>query len=175
MPELETREQALAYLARISPIETFQVHPFKDGWVCTTVLSPEQMRSGEAVGSARLVIDSETGIVYQYPSWSTTMVAEAHTTFKQTGINRAGRRIYPHQWRITLRRTREDAETIDYQLTAISLTDPPAPTQEHPITINKRTQQTQPTDAMSWAAASHAEWTSRQNQGVWPETDVSDY
>jgi hypothetical protein len=124
MAGLETREQALAYLARMSPTETFQVHPFQHGWVCTKVLSPEQMRSGEAVGLARLVIDSETGIVYQYPSWSTTMVAEAHTTFKQTGINRAGSQIYPYQWTITIRRIREDEERIVYQMTAKSLTDP---------------------------------------------------
>jgi hypothetical protein len=169
MAELETREQALAYLARMSPTETFQVRQFKDGWVCTKVLSPEQMSSGEAVGLARLVIDSETGIVYQYPSWSTTMVAEAHTTFKQTGVNRAGRQIYPYQWRISLRRIREDEETIEYQLTAESLTDPPQPTQQHPLTIEKHTPAYDPRDPLSRRARSRAEAISRQNQGVWPE------
>lgn len=173
MAELESREQALAYLATMSPTETFQVRQFKDGWVCTKVLSPEQMNSGEAVGLARLVIDSETGIVYQYPSWSTTMVAEAHTTFKQTGINRAGRQIYPYQWTITVRRIREDQERIVYQLTAESLTDPPKPIQQHPLTIEKHTHTWDPRDSLSRAAMAHARWVSRQNQGVWPEVDTT--
>jgi hypothetical protein len=173
MPELETREQAMAYLAEMSPTETFQVHPFKDGWVATKVLPPEQMRSGEAVGLARLVIDSETGTIYQYPSWSTAMVAEAHSTAKQTGINRAGRRIYPHQWRIEIQRVREDAQRIVYQLTASSLTNPPEPTRQHPLTIEKETYAHDPTDWISSVAMSHAEWVSRQNRGSWPEATTT--
>jgi hypothetical protein len=173
MAELKTTEQALAYLAQMSPTETYHVQPFQNGWVCTKVLTPEQMNSGQAVGLARLVIDSETGIVYVYPSWSETMVAEAHTTFKETGINRAGRQIYPYQWTITIRRTREDVQTIVYQLTAESLTDPPEPTQHHPLTIEKHTFASDPTDWLSSVAMSHAEWMSRQNQGVWPEVDTS--
>jgi hypothetical protein len=168
--QLETREQALEYLARMSPTETYQVRRFKDGWVCTKVLSPEQMNSGQAVGLARLVIDSETGIVYLYPSWSTTMVAEAHTAFKQTGVTRAGRQIYPYQWSISLRRIREDEQTIEYQLTAESLTDPPQPTQQHPLTIEKHTYGYDPRDSLSSVAMAHARWLSGRNQGVWPET-----
>jgi hypothetical protein len=173
MAELETREQALAYLAQMSPTETFQVQPFQSGWVATKVLSPEQMTSGAAVGLARLVIDSETGIVYQYPSWSETMVAEAHTTFKQTGINRAGRQIYPYQWRITVRRISEDEDKIVYQLTAESLTDSPAPAQQHQLTIEKHTHAYDPRDSFSRVAMAHARWVSRQNQGAWPEVDTS--
>lgn len=173
MAELKTTEQALNYLAEMSPTETFHANPFKDGWVCTRVLTPEQMNSGAAVGLARLVIDSETGIVYQYPSWSETMVAEAHTTFKQTGINRAARQIYPYQWRITVQRIREDDETIVYQLTAESLTDPPEPSQQYPLTIGKHTYLYEPRGSLSRVAMAHARWVSGQNQGVWPETDTS--
>ena len=175
MAELETREQALAYLATMSPTETFEVQPFPDGWLCTKVLSPEQLNSGAAVGLARLVIDSETGIVYVYPSWSGTMVAEAHTTFKHTGVNRAGRRIYPYQWRLTVRRIREDEETVVYQLTAQSSTEPPEPTREYPLTIEKHTYLYDPRDSLSSAAMSHARWVSGRNQGVWPQEDTSDY
>ena len=173
MAELKTREQALAYLAAMSPTETFQVQPFPHGWVCTKVLPPEQMNSDAAVGMTRLVIDSETGIVYVYPSWSEKMVADAHTTFKQTGVNRAGRQIYPHQWRITIRRIREDDQQIVYQMTTQSLTHPAEATREHPLTINKHTYRHDPTDWLSSVAMSHAEWVSRQNQGVWPEVDTS--
>jgi hypothetical protein len=158
MAELETTEQA---------------QPFQHGWVCTKVLTPEQMSSGEAVGLARLVIDSETGIVYQYPSWSATMVAEAHTMFKQTGVNRAANQIYPYQWEITIRRLKEDGEKIVYQLTAESLTDPPEPTRQHQLTIEKQTYTYDPRDQLSRVAASHARWVSSQNQGEWPETDTT--
>lgn len=174
MAELETRDQVLAYLAQMSPTETFHVQPFQDGWVCTKVLTPEQMQTGAAVGLAHLVIDSETGIVYVYPSWSETMVAEAHTAFKETGINRAGRQIYPYQWKITVRRTQEDEEKIVYQMTAESLTDPPEPTQLHQLAIEKLTYLHDPTDWLSSVAMSHAEWMSRQNQGVWPEVDTTE-
>ena len=173
MAELETTEQAQAYLAQMSPTETFHVQPFQSGWVATKVLTPEQMTSGDAVGLAHLVIDTETGIVYQYPSWSETMVADAHTEFKQTGVNRAGRQIYPYQWTITVQRIQENDQTITYQLTAESLTDPPKPTQQHPLTIEKHTHRYDPRDSLSSTAMVHARWVSRQNQGVWPETDTS--
>ena len=173
MAELETTEQAVAYLAQMSPTETFHVQPFRSGWVATKVLTPEQMTSGEAVGLAHLVIDSETGIVYQYPSWSEMMVADAHTAFKQTGVNRAGRQIYPYQWMITLQRTQENEQTITYQLTAESLTDPPEPTRQHPLTIEKHTHLYDPRDPLSSTAMAHFRWVSRQNQGVWPEVDTT--
>lgn len=173
MAQLQTTEEALAYLAQISPTENYHVQPFPGGWVATKVMTPEQMNSGAAVGLARLVIDSETGIVYVYPSWSETMVADAHMTFKQTGVNRAGRQIYPYQWTVTVRRLREDDQTIVYQLTAESLTEPPQPTQEHPLTIEKHTHTWDPRDPLSATAAVHARWVSRQNQGVWPETDTT--
>lgn len=173
MPDLQTREQALAYLAEISPTETFNVQPFQRGWVCTKVLSQAQMNSGAAVGLARLVIDSETGSVWVYPSWSEVMVAEAYTEFKETGVNRAGRQIYPYQWEITVRRIQEDQEKIIYQLTATSLTDPPEPTKNHQLTIEKQSHEFDPTDPWSSVAMVHARWLSRQNNGVWPETDTT--
>ncbi|SCX12673.1 hypothetical protein [Mycolicibacterium fluoranthenivorans] len=174
MAELETREQALAYLAQMSPTETFHVHPVSKGWVATKVLSPEQMATGQSVGLARLVIDSETGIIYQYPSWSETMVAEAYTTFKETGFNRGGTRIYPYQSRITIQRVREDAQTIVYQMTVESLTDPPEPTQQSQLTIEKATFAHEPRGWLASVATSHAEWLSRQNRGVWPEVATTE-
>jgi hypothetical protein len=59
-------------------------------------------------------------------------------------------------------------------MTAESLTDPPEPTHEHPLTIDKQTYRHDPTDWLSSVAASHAEWMSRQNRGVWPEADTTE-
>ena len=170
MAELDTREQAMAYLAEMSPSVKYHVQPFSSGWLCTKVLSREEMERDAGLGTARLVIDSETGIVYVYPSWSELMVVEAFREFKQTGVNRAGRRIYPYQWSITIHRIREDETTIEYQLTAESLNDPPEPGRQHQLTIQKNAYTHDPRDSLSAVAASYAEWQSRSNQGVWPET-----
>ncbi|MCP9273839.1 hypothetical protein [Mycolicibacterium arenosum] len=170
MTQLETTKQAVAYLAEMSPDVTYRVNRFPLGWVCAKVLSREETARDQGLGLAKLVIDSETGIVYVYPSWSEMMVAEAFTEFKETEVDRAGRRIYPHQWNITIQRTAEDDQTIAYQLTAQSLTDPPEPTQQFPLTIDKRTYATDPTNPLTNVALSRAEAESRRNQGVWPET-----
>jgi hypothetical protein len=171
VPELRTKEQALAYLEEMSPTETYHVEPFQHGWVCTKELTPEQMNTGAAVGLARLVIDSETGIVYQYPSWSETMVAEAHTTFKETGVPQ-GTQIYPPKWTISIQLTQEDTQKVVYQLTAQSLIQPPEPTRRHLLTIENLTQNYGPTDRLSTIAMAHATWLRDQN-GKWPETDTT--
>jgi len=167
MVQLATQEQALAYLARIFPDRMFRVTPFEMGWVVTPIL-PEGSTASQPIGQAKLIIDSETGIVTTHSSLPTNVVAETYTTAKRSG-RPAGNQIYPHQWRITLRRTREDPETIDYQMTAVSLAQPPEPTLEHSLTINKQTYTHEPTDALSRVAMSRALWMSQQNRGAWPE------
>ena len=107
--------------------------------------------------------------------WPEMMVAEAFTKFKETGINKGGRQIYPHRWRIAIHRTAEDQETITYQLTATSLANPPEATQVHPLIIEKLTHGVEPRDELSRIARSHAEWMSRQNDGIWPEAGTTQY
>ena len=170
MAELETAEQVTAYLAEMSPSVEYHVQPFPSGWLCTRVLSREEMERDAGLGLARLVVDSETGIVYVYPSWSELMVVEAFTEFKQTGVNRAGRRIYPYQRSIAIHRIREDETTIEYQLTAESLNDPPEPTQHISMTVEKRTLAYEPRNSFTRVAISRTEAESRSNQGIWPET-----
>ena len=175
MAELETKEQVMAYLAQMSPTETFHAYRIPHGWVCTKALPPEEMNSGAMVGLARLVLDSETGIIYQYPSWSADMVAEAHAEFKRTGISRGASQVYPYQSRIMIRRTSEDQHRVTYHMTVESLTDPPEPTQEHPLIIHKHSHRTEPTDYLSAVARSHATWCKDRNNGVWPEVDMTEF
>lgn len=104
----------------------------------------------------------------------TDLIAQEYAEAKRMGRPVPGRQIYPPQWRITIRRIRQDQDRIEYQLTAESLTDPPEPTQQHPLTIQKQTFLHEPTDWLSSVAVSHAEWMSRQNQGAWPEVDTSE-
>nr|WP_310768839.1 hypothetical protein [Mycobacterium sp. Z3061] len=174
MVELDTQQQALAYLAQIFPESNFRVVPFELGWVGSPIL-PQENPTGPAVGSTKLVIDSQTGVVTEYPSWSTNMVAEDYVEARRTGRPPTGGQIYPYQWRIAIRRLREDPEVITYQMTAVSLKDPPEPTREHPLTINKHTLLSEPPDTLSSVATSQAEWMSRQNQGVWPAETTTEF
>ncbi|PQM45286.1 hypothetical protein C1Y40_04543 [Mycobacterium talmoniae] len=175
MPELDTPEQALAYLAQISPNRRFRVTPFAMGWVCSPILGAEQNTLSKRVGLAKLVIDSTTGVVTQYPSWPASRVAQTYTAARRHGTPPAGRQIYPPRWRITIQRTREDSATIDYEMTAVSLTNPAELNQEHPLTINKRTYRHEPRDPLSNVAMSQAEWSSRQNRGTWPEYATTEF
>ncbi|OBK15451.1 hypothetical protein [Mycobacterium asiaticum] len=166
--QLDTAEQALAYLAQFDPETNYTVWPFEMGWVCQPILTPEQHEAGMGLGLANLVIDSQTGIVTVQSSLAPQTIAADYTQAKRTG-RPTGNQIYPHQWNITIRRVREDPETIVYQMTAVSLKDPPEPTQEHPLTINKSTFLIDPADSLSRVAMSYAEWMRRQNSGIWPE------
>jgi hypothetical protein len=170
--ELETREQALEYLAQVQPSVTFNVYQFESGWICMENIPPEETL-GRGLGMASLILDKETGVVTVQSSLPMDLVAQEYAEAKRTGQPLPGRQIYPYQWTITVQRIREDEQTIVYQMTAESLTDPPEPTQHHPLTIEKHTFATDPTDWLSSVAMSHAEWVSRQNHGVWPEVDTS--
>lgn len=171
--QLETREQALAYLAQIQPGVTFNVQPFESGWICKEDLPPEE-NLGRGLGMASLIIDRQTGVVTVQSSLPMDLIAKEYAEAKRTGGPLPGRQIYPYQWRITIQRVREDETQIEYQLTAESLTNPPEPTQQHPLTIHKHTFMSDPTDWLSSVAMSHAEWVSRRNQGVWPEVDTTE-
>lgn len=168
MVNLETREQALGYLEEIFPSRTYQVFPMDRGWICTPVLTSEETQTGKAVGLGRIVLDAETGTVTGYPSWPVAMVANAHVEARRTGQPK-GQQLYPHRWRITMRRLQEDSESITYSVRVLSLKNPAEPPQEYPLTINKHTLVREPTDTLASVATSYAEWSSRQNQGIWPE------
>ncbi len=168
MVQLETREQALAYLAQIQPSVPFNVYPFESGWICMEDLPPQESL-GRGLGMASLIIDKQTGVVTVQSSLPMDLVAQEYAQAKRTGKPLPGRQIYPHQWTISLSRIREDTEKIEYQLTAQSLSDPPEPIQQYPLIIDKRTFHVQPPGRLSNRAMARAEALSRQNQGIWPE------
>lgn len=170
--ELETQEQALEYLAQVQPGVTFNLYQFQSGWIGMEAIPPEETL-GRGLGMASLILDKETGVVTVQSSLPMDLVAQEYAEAKRTGQPLPGRQIYPYQWTITVQRIQENEQTITYQMTAESRNDPPEPTQHHPLTIEKQTLATDPTDWLSSVAMSHAEWMSRQNQGVWPETDTS--
>ena len=173
MPLIPTREAAIEILTSVMPAHRgYRARTFEHGWVLRAIHTNTEAQQGLTVGSPAYVVDSETGYIYMYPSWAVTMVIKAYLEYKQTGHKTAGRQIYPYQWQISPQKLREDDQTIEYQMTARSLTDPPEPTIEHPITLEKDGYRNRPTDSMSAAEASHVRWIAmNRNKGSWPQTD----
>lgn len=169
MPELETTQQVLAYLEQIQPGVTFNAYPFENGWICMEDLPPEEML-GRGLGMASLIVDKETAVVTVQSSLPMDLVAQKYAQAKRLGRPLPGRQIYPNRWGISLQKTREDDQRIEHQLTAQSLTDPPEPTQQFPITIDKKTFYVQPPGQLARRAMSQVEHLSGLNQGVWPDT-----
>ena len=168
MSALETTEQALAYLAQFSPGETYRLHPFESGWVCRHV-PREPLTRSQTVGQASIILDKETGVITTQSSLPIDLVAENYVEAKRSGRRPPGRQIYPHQWRIDLTQTAQDATTVEYRMTVTSLTEPPEPTRTHPLTLEKDTYLHEPTDSMSAIASSHLHHT-KDSRGTWPET-----
>jgi hypothetical protein len=167
--DLQTEEQARAYLAQIQPGVTFNIYPFENGWICREAIPPEENMT-RGLGMASLIIDKQTGVVTVQSSLSMFQVAQEYAEAKRSGQPLPGRRIYPHHSEITIQRTREDTEAVTYQMTAVSLDDPSEPTQAHPLVIQKDSPHYEPRDPLSRMAVAHARWARDRNQGVWPES-----
>jgi hypothetical protein len=166
---LETRQQALEFLARLQPDVTFNVYPFESGWICMEDISSEE-RLGLGLGMASLILDKQTGVATVQSGLPMDLVAQQYAEAKRMGQQPQGRQIYPYQWAIKLHRIRENDQAIVYQMSAVSLAEPREPMQDHLLTIEKSTLATDPTDWLSGVAMSYAEWVRRQNHGAWPLT-----
>jgi hypothetical protein len=167
--ELETEEQARAYLAQVQPSVTFNIYPFESGWICKEDIPPEENMT-RGLGMASLIIDKQTGVVTVQSSLSMYQVAQEYAEAKRAGQPLPGRQIYPHQWEITIQRTLDSPETVTYQMTAVSLDNPPKPTRAHSLLIQKDSPHYEPRDPLSRMAVAHARWARDRNQGIWPET-----
>jgi hypothetical protein len=132
------------------------------------VLSREQIEAGQGLGLTNLVIDSQTAAVIEYPSWSTEMVAQDYTTSKQTGQPPNGGQIYPPLWSLSIQRTQETPETIEYEVHIRSQANPPEENADYSLSINKSTLAYPPGLLMAGEVVSWAEARSRRN-GTWPD------
>ncbi len=168
MAEYRTRDQVEQYLAQIlNPDRQFDLYPFETGWLCQAVPTAEETASGQAIGMTNLVIDSQTGAVIEYPSWSGKMIADDFREAKATGRPPKGRQIYPRQWRLNFQRIQEDPETITYRVQVQSQAQPPEPNAEYQLTINKGTLNYQGTGPMAGNVLAWAELQSSRD-GTWP-------
>lgn len=169
MPDLSTREQAREYLAQIYPDDReWRIYEIPDGWVCQPVLSREQIEVGQGLGLTNLVIDTDTAVVIEYPSWSTEMVAEDYANSRQTGQPPSGGQIYPPLWHLNIQRTQETSETIEYQVQVESRATPPEESAEYQLRIDKSTLMYPSGLPMAGEVVAWAESRSRQD-GTWPD------
>ncbi|WP_067474558.1 hypothetical protein [Nocardia amamiensis] len=169
MPEFRTREQVEQYLAQIfSPDQEYRIYQFEHGWVCRPILTPQQTANGQGLGLGNYVVNAKTGVVTAHASLAPTMIGEMYDEAIRNGQPVQGYQVYPPQWRVTIERTREDSQEIEYLLRATSLTEPPEPSIEHQLVINKHTLRFSPTDSTSANAVSWAEMRNRTD-GTWPQ------
>ncbi|WP_280406419.1 hypothetical protein [Nocardia brasiliensis] len=171
MPELfQTSDQVEQYLAQIfGPDREHQLFQFENGWVALPILTDEEIAAGQGLGLTKLVIDSETGLVIEYPSWSVRMVMDNYTEAKRTGRPPMGGQIYPPQWEVTFERTREDQTELEYLVRASSTTEPPI---HHHLIIDKQTLRSRTnTPAIHPACAQTTAWAhaNRNPDGTWPQ------
>ncbi|WP_067898820.1 hypothetical protein [Nocardia vaccinii] len=169
MPDLSTREHTREYLAEIFPTDDreWRIYQFRHGWICQPEPTPEQIAAGQGLGRTNLLIDAQTAVVFEYPSWSVDMVADDYTTTEQDGRRPNGRQIHPPLWRLTIRRTGETPGTVGYHVQVLSLATPPAENAEYNLTIDKRTFQREGNGPLAGNVIAWAEAQSRQH-GIWP-------
>ncbi|WP_433663005.1 hypothetical protein ACQPW1_13205 [Nocardia sp. CA-128927] len=171
MPEqYRTKDQVEQYLAQIfNPNRKYRLNPFENGWVCSSILTQEEIAAGRGLGSTRLVIDSETGVVIEYPSWSDQMVMDDYNEAKRTGRAPMGGQVYPPRWQVTIDRIREDPTEVEYLVHVSSQTQPAL---RHQLIINKQTLRSRTeTSAIPPACAQAKAWAyaNRSPDGTWPQ------
>ncbi|WP_405168219.1 hypothetical protein OG203_11015 [Nocardia sp. NBC_01499] len=176
MPEqLHTKEQVEQYLARIFPTtREFRILKIEHGWVCRKVLTPEETAKGRGLGLGNYVINAQTGVVTAHSSLPPHVIGQMYDEAIRTGQPIQGDQVYPPRWRVNIQRTQEDPQQIEYQIEAQSMTQPPEPSIEHRLLINKQTLSYQPTDTTSANAVAWAEMRSRVD-GTWPDQGTLEY
>ncbi|NKY50532.1 FtsK/SpoIIIE domain-containing protein [Nocardia vermiculata] len=94
MAEYRTREQVEAYLARIlNPDRSFHLYEMEGGWLVQADTS--SMDLDASLGMTSLVVDADTGVVFEYPSWSSHMIADDFGEAKRNRRRPAMRQVYP--------------------------------------------------------------------------------
>ena len=67
------------------------------------------------------------------------MVAEDYTNSKQNGRPPNGRQIYPPMWSLSIERTQETPDMIEYSVRIRSQANPPQENADYQLTIDKNT------------------------------------
>ncbi|WP_181699522.1 hypothetical protein [Nocardia sp. GTS18] len=89
---IRTPEQARQYLTPVLGDREFRILPFQYGWVVSP--TPQPPDAHHAV-LPKLVLNAETGVILECPSWSAKMVATRYSQALENGIRLPGRQVYP--------------------------------------------------------------------------------
>ncbi|WP_256668681.1 hypothetical protein [Nocardia cyriacigeorgica] len=166
-----TKEQVQQYLEQIfGPSQNYQIGAIEHGWLCSPQPAPG-LTFSQTVGMTSLVVNAETGVVHRYPSWPGPKIVEDYTRALRTGQQPTARQIYPPQTRISIRRTNETTNQIEYQITELAERKPP---HDFQLMVNKQTLEYQPTGTTSAVVISWLDWR-RGQDGTWPEMGTTEY
>ncbi|WP_171048332.1 hypothetical protein [Nocardia cyriacigeorgica] len=177
---LETREQVRGFLAdTLGATRDFWVLQCEYGWVCQTVLTEEELASGEGLGLGNYVVNKQTGVITAHSSLEPETIGEEYDEAIRTGRPVRGYRVYPPIWRVDIERIWETTEEIEYRVSARSETQTPAqPPIEHQLVINKQTLKFTSTTRAIHESVRHAKaWAearSRQH-GLWPQNGTFEF
>ncbi|MBF6412288.1 hypothetical protein [Nocardia cyriacigeorgica] len=177
---LETPEQVRRYLAdALTTAREFWVLECRHGWVCQTVLTAEELASGEGVGLGNYVVNKQTGVITAHSSLAPATIGEQYDEAIRTGGRVQGYQVYPPMWRVDIQRIWETPDEIEYRVRARPQTQPLAePPTERQLVIYKETLKIRTNSraihesvrqATAWAEAR-----SRQD-GTWPQSGTFEF
>ncbi|MBF6452642.1 hypothetical protein [Nocardia cyriacigeorgica] len=165
-PPFRSIEQVQHYLEQIfGPDRDYRIGPIEHGWLCSPQPGPH-ITFSQTIGMTSLVVNTETGVVHQYPSWPGPKITEDYAEAMRTGRSPAGGQVHPPLMRVSLQRITENADRIEYLVTELPRRRPP---HEFRLVIEKGALGYQPTETTATAVTS---WlVDRLNQhGFWPES-----
>lgn len=171
---LESPEQVRRYLAdALGTAREFWVLECRHGWVCQSVLTDEELASGEGLGLGNYVVNKQTGVITANSSLAPETIGEQYDEAITTGGRVQGYQVYPPMWRVEIERVWETPEEIEYRVRAQSQTQPPAePPAERQLVINKATLRTRTNTRAIHVSVRHAQaWAEARSRrdGTWPQ------
>ncbi len=177
---LETPQQARRHLAdALRTAREFWVLECRHGWVCQTVLTDEELASGEGVGLGNYVVNKQTGVITAHSSLAPETIGEQYDEAISTGRRVQGYQVYPPMWRVDIQRIRETPEEIEYRVRAQYQTQPPAePPTERQLVIHKETLKTRTDSRAIHESVRHATaWAEARSRrdGTWPQNGTFEF
>lgn len=186
MPDTyHTAEQVERYLAPLFPVGTrLNLYRSEYGWVLLPKLpgrDPKPLdRNHPQQGKPTFVVNALTGVVTLHASLPLRTIGQMYDQAIRDQRPVLGHQIYPYRWRASVQRIREDESTIEYRVTAESLSVPTEPAEEPLLIITKHPfdlRTDSPEGAFPESCSRAASWVTMRNRAdqTWPEHGTFDY
>lgn len=93
---LETPEQVRRYLAdALRTARGFRVSECQHGWVCRSVLTNEELASGQGLGLGNYVVNKRTGVITAHSSLAPATIGEQYDEAISAGRRVQGCQVFP--------------------------------------------------------------------------------